>query len=143
MKLPKNKWVYFVAVAILVALSIAPIMKKISQNRLEKQKKREFLAITDPDFIPLDLKLIKSKTIEYDYKPRTAELYHKIQQNKEYFATTMLAESCKQNKKQIQTGIKIQLNYYFDQEHPQNNTNDPQSLFLTIPITNETCRLIT
>lgn len=138
----ETKITIWILIALVAILSIIFIGKNISRNQLESDIKENFMRTSDPYFTPINAKTIALKTIAYEYAAKNQEVYQNANLNLESFYQQILASSCLLNREEVHNGVKMIYRFYFRPNDKKEALNSADFLFLEVPISNETCRLM-
>lgn len=138
----ETKTIIRILIAIILILSVTFIGKKIYRSLLHSQMKTQFMDANDDYFTPVDLVFLGSKTIIYEYSAKNVDVYHTITTHLDKFYEQILVSSCLTNKEEIHNGVKMIYRYYYRADQNPAPINSPAFLFLEVPVSNETCRLI-
>lgn len=139
-RIKERRFLIIVVVGIIFILSIGLIAKRFYRSSLEQTIKQEFIQLEDPNFIHLNAFVSGSKGIEYHFMPKSNAIYQRIMNNQEMFRSTVLFNSCEQNKREIHEGVKMYYKYYYSEGNDAHiSLDDPKFLFFEINVSNETC----
>lgn len=136
----ETRAILWIAIAFVAILLVSFIGKKIYRNQMESEIKTNFMQIDDPEFLPIEAQ-IKGKTIIYQYEAKMPSVYQNINQNMAQFYQHILVSSCLLNREEIHSGVTLIYQFYYS-DKPQERLNQPDFLFMEVPISNETCRLV-
>lgn len=138
----ETKIIVWIIIALIAILAITFIGKKIYRYQLESNIKTAFMRTSDPNFMPVDVKFVSSKTIIYEYSVKDETVYQDVNSHLNAFYQHVLASTCVLNREEIHSGVKMTYRFYFRPVNQTAEINSPEFLFLEVPVSNETCRLI-